>query len=899
MLVRRCGPAVAVLVWLAAGPAFAAQPQPINQLPEKPLTGALGGDLLVAARGAARLGIKHLKAVGEKTDHRIWFVPIDGTTRIPVGWKTVSVTRPVYKQVMKVVSEPRQVGWKWVWVTEKDPKNPYAPVGRRRVRRPVYKYVKVRKEVSVRDGNKTRVVQEKRRVYQESDPYQAFARWLEGINALALYTLLAGGEPPDSPAVTKPAEWLYDGTLEQHGLPDTTYEISLFLLCFSRLDRETYGKYTAGLLHKLLRGQIPAGPRAGLWGSYSVDFELLKTLQVKEMRGVILRDKYAGALAKSKQLLPSARSKREKGRLTAKIEQYQKTYDAIMKELKKIRAQILELSREFSRGTHWARRRRTERIGGDIRFYPGALYDARTTRRADLPNTHLALMALREAKRQGYLKRESSLGRAAIAAAVRAAGALAKAQEPDGSWGYAMHEHHAKPPTPVKGLGKPPENTNAPCLSMTAAGLACLDAIGELVGSANAGPGFRGTLAKARAAAFKHLHAYSKRGLEPGVPECTQYSVLYYCFTLATALNDSAFDRTRAGPIPEGVLCRVLFAQEDDGSWPREPYYSFGSGKYIRYALGRRWRHNTYETRVHHKLINTCFAVLFLLEAARPTLGAQWAWSGEPDPALEADLESIRTKLAEETHGWLRLRTVPRDLPDGLAGFVPTLVARGRSNPRGQLDAARSGLGKYLDEGGLLIAHTPPRGDFGEQVKSGLRRLYSDVEFRPLPEDHAAYGYVTRLNKPPKIEAAWRGDRAVAVLLNEGPAGGGTLSRADVRAALRNLLAARAHTQDLTPASVIGPKEWPEVEKDVEAALARVRQVRVEPPKKDPDKEPKKEPEKPPKEEPKGPDKEPEKEPKKEPEKPDKPKEGDPLNKSIEDLIREINKDPDAKKKPE
>ncbi len=890
-----CAVAALCFVLTASGPAFGAQAESEVKLPEKTLTAALGKDLLLAARGAARLGIKYLKARQDKDENRVWFPPQDSVTRIPVGWKTVQVTHPVYKTVKKVVPVQKHVGYKWVWVEEKDPKNPYAPVGRKRIQRPVYKYVNQLQEVQVRDGNKTRVVEEKRRVYQESDPCKIYARWLEGVNALALYTLLCSGEPIDSPYVAKPAEWLYDGTLEQHGIPDTTYELSLFVMAFCRLDKETYGKFVEQMLEKLVAGQIQAGSCRGQWGIYSVDVERLKKLQIIEMKGVILRDKLLKDIAHDKHLLPAARSKREKGRLTAKIERNQKVHDQVMEELKKVREKIIGLTREFTRGSQWGRVRRSERIGGDLRFYPGAFYDIRYTRRGDLPNTHLALLALRDASHQGFLKPGSPLAKELAPALARAANALKKLQQPDGSWGYGMQEHHTRQPTPVKPsayAGKPQEKPNEPCVSMTAVGVSCLDCIAELAGRARARRSFGDTIDKARAAALKHLYAYSKRGLEPELPMCAQYGVLYYYFALATMLNDPTMDRTRFGLIPEGIVCRILFAQENDGSWPRLPVWSFGSSTYMRSLMYRNWIYNTYETRFGHQLVNTCFAVLFLCEAGRPTLGGQWNWSGQRNIRLDEELEEARDALAKECKAPLRWRSISAELPDGLAAFVPVLVIGGNAASKNTLAASREKLGKYLDQGGLLVAHCPPGTsgqDLKDRAKRQLRQLYTDVAFRPLPASHAAFNYAVPLQNLPEIEAAWKGEQLLAVLLAERTPGTRGLSQGDISRVIRNLMGERSATKKLEPDFVVGPENWKEVEKDVEAALARVKEQHIKVPEALDPTAPKKEPEKGPKKEPV------------QPKKPDKPVTKEPpKEKTPEDELkelRELNPEPEPKDK--
>jgi hypothetical protein len=156
---RHCFITACAAALAACAPAGAAQKPATadSKLPKKALTAALGRDLLLAARGAARLGIRHLKARHEKEELTVWVAPQSTHKRIQTGWKTVTVTRPVYKTVTKLVPIVKTVGHKWVWKTEKDPKDPYAPAGRKRVRVPIRKVVGRRPEKRrVRDGNKTK-----------------------------------------------------------------------------------------------------------------------------------------------------------------------------------------------------------------------------------------------------------------------------------------------------------------------------------------------------------------------------------------------------------------------------------------------------------------------------------------------------------------------------------------------------------------------------------------------------------------------------------------------------------------------------------------------------------------------------------------------------------------------
>jgi hypothetical protein len=152
---------------------------------------------------------------------------------------------------------------------------------------------------------------------------------------------------------------------------------------------------------------------------------------------------------------------------------------------------------------------------------------------------------------------------------------------------------------------------------------------------------------------------------------------------------------------------------------------------------------------------------------------------------------------------------------------------------------------------------------------------------RDLPKGHDAFGYAKAVEVASAIPAMWKGDRLVVVFLTGQP-------RAKSLGLIQNLVASAAKTKDRSPETVLGPKEWPDVATDIEAAIARIREEHVEPP----------EPE--PKPEPPAPDKSRRDKPK-----PPKDKAGKPAPKpgkpdtTIDDLIDEIDKVPDEPKKPD
>ncbi|MFW6107705.1 MAG: hypothetical protein ACOC70_00765, partial [bacterium] len=820
-------------------------------------------DLRLAARGAVRLGIRYLKERQEKVGTGIWFPPKPHQLKNRVGSETYTVTRPAHKVPIR-----KRVGYKWVWVTEKDPNDPYASVGRKRVKRPIYKIVGYKKVPAKEE-------ERRRYIYEDGNMAKIVARWLEGTNALALYALLESGEPTDSEQVTQAAIWLREATLEQHGLPDTTCELALYLLCFTRLDKKTYGEYTGRVLEKLLRGQITRGDARGLWGVYAVDFDRLRELLRREEKGILIRERLD---KETREYRTRMRHAKKTKLLQARIDRNKKLREKLMGEIKKIREMIFDLSRSFSRGTHWSRRRRTERIGGDIRFYPGAFYDALKERHGDLVNTHFALLALREAARNGFFD-DGPLREELEPALARAAAAIARLQADDGSWGYGAVSHYLqKPDLTEKQLKKRLELTaeaNKPCMSMTAAGLAAMNCIARIADRASVRRKFGGAIDQARAAAIRHLDLYSKPGTKPPTDIATQYSTLYYAFALATALDDPGLVRTHVARIPDGILCRLIFAQEADGSWPKLPRWSFGTARLHRKLFRRRYsRSSTYETYFDHELVNTSFAILFLSQAAKPTAGARWHWTGERDEAADLRLARAADELAEHSKLELRWRTLPAQLPRGLAAFVPTLVAGGETAPE-RIDRPR--LAEFLHDGGLLIVEaasgkTAPITFARRQLKAG----FPDLSFRALPDDHPAFGEISKVDDAPDVVGAWQADRLLAVFLPErGPDGEG-LSPVQIAQITENLLAARANVKDLDRSRIAGPDDWDEVEKDIEAAIIRLREQHIVPPEEKPDpKTPKSD----------GPEKKPKDEPAEEPAPPDEtPPPDDKLKDKIDEL---------------
>ena len=785
---------------------------------EKELTRELGEDLQLAARAAVRLGVRFLNDRQDEVDTGVWFAPKPHSLRERVGYETYTVTRPAHRVPIR-----ERVGYEWRWVTDEDPDDPYAPVGRTRVRRPVYRIVGYR-EVPARE------VQRRRYNYQEKNVAKIIARWLEGTNALALYTLLKTGEPPDSDRVVDAALWLREATLEAHALPDTTFELAFYLASFAQLDREEFGEYTARLLEKLLRGQIKEGNARGLWGMYSVDLDRLIDLQRRERQGILMRERLDDERRGYHREMRGAPAGRRET-LQRQIERNEQLRERLMERITETRVLIAELSRDFSRGTHFNRRRRSERIGGDVRFYPGAFYDARRERHGDLAHTHLALFALREAVRHGLFE-GSPLRDELQPALARAAATLARLQHADGSWGFgAVSTYRLKPEDLDEDqMGERVEKqreANQPCLSMTAAGLAAMNYIAEIAGRANVRGRFGGTIDKARAAALEHLDQYSTPGVTPELEISSQFGSLYYAFALATALDDPALVRTHAARVPDGMMARLLFVQEVDGSWPDRPRFSFGTPQ-LHQTIFDYSRHTDYETHFDHKLVNTCFAMLLLAQMSKPTVGGRWNWADARAPESERRLERLASHLSKDSPFKLRWRLLAGDLPHGLAVFVPTLVAGGDAAPE-QIDRDR--LAEFLDDGGLLVVEAAPGSRTATSfARSALLAMYPDAAFRALPDEHPAFTEVTVLTDPPEVEAAWDGERLLAVFLPERTRDGDGLSALQITQITGNLLTARTSPDQLDRSRIIGPDDWEEVEKDLEDAIIRIREHRLDPP---------------------------------------------------------------------
>ena len=827
------------------------------------LTASRGRDLLLALRGATRLGVQFLKSKqGQDGD---WFAPGREATRIPAGYrtvktnvpvyKTVKVTVPVYKTktetVMQTVADRKVVGYKEEWGFDKDPNDPYAPARARLVKRPIYETVGTHQEKVTRtvkvldgnktevierqvpDGNKTRVVERQEPVYQESEPIMIFTRWTEGQNALALYALLVSGEPADSEVVTRGARWLFNGTMGEYGLPDTTAELSLFIMAFCRLDRQSYGAFVEQMLQKIVRGQINDGEARGLWDTYSVDFDRLKGFQASEKKAVQLGALAAQSLNSARQALAAAKGTRNEIPCKARVIQCERTQAQVDAALRGLHEKMAAVSRDFCHREEGLAPRQIGRPGGEVRRYPRALYDAGSERHANVTDTHLALLALRDGARHGYLKEDSSLGREAFAALARTANALKKVQRADGTWGYAPYERQraadrdgdkAQGKAPAKPPVKPPEDPGQPSMSMTAAGLACMEAIAEIVGPAKLRERFGDTISRAQEATRKHLAACSEPGAQPPIPVDNQFSPSYYYFALGTALDDPSLGRTQFSAIPAGVFSRLLFAQEKGGSWPAAPPRSFGWSAYMRDALDAD---ESGASRIDGKLVNTCFALILLAEAGSPEIGAQWHWSGKTDAAADSDLAECCDALEADCRIPLRWRSVVGRLPDGLAAFVPALVIRGKADPDGLLAAAGTQVDDYLKNGGMLIVQLPEGADavaFETRVKELVRAACKGVEFKPLPAEHPAFGYSVKVEKALLVEGAWEGERLVALFLREGTAGGEGLSKKDVEDVTRNVLGAVSHTKELEPSVLTGPKDWATVREDVDAAVGRLAQ---------------------------------------------------------------------------
>lgn len=316
----------------------------------------------------------------ENTDRAIF--PLIRQTKIidrqieeyTVRYKKVVVTIPVYKNHYETQEVIVPVKEGSVTVMKKVTRRVLVrreQVGERKVERlqqdPEGDIVKTRNKVKITRG--------------PGGPDVETMNWA-GRNAMALYTLLEAGVDPNEVTELADMATALDAHLNQHGLPDDTYDLAWATAALSRYPGGHYHGTVQKLTARLISGQCTAKDGQGLWGPVCVNPDQLKAVVVEFERVQAAADKL----------------KRE-GKIARKGEQPGK----LETELKAAQEDIAWVFSMISRNGPWfslATKRWTIQGDGEAvsgRVVSGWPYNVYQFTMADLQSTALALFALRVA----------------------------------------------------------------------------------------------------------------------------------------------------------------------------------------------------------------------------------------------------------------------------------------------------------------------------------------------------------------------------------------------------------------------------------------------------------------------------------------------------------------------
>lgn len=411
-------------------------------------------------------------------DDQGWLVP-------PVRQRTVIDTKEVtfrYRLESYDVDEPI---YEFETHTTYVQTVPYEPPRKVEVRRPVRvkstRKVQRQREVADPDGPLSRI--HKQPIYGPGGP-DSWSVTALGENGLAIYALRQAGLQPDDPILVRVSENLLT-FFDCYGLPDQTWSLAWLTAGFATLPGERCAQMTRRLAERLLDGQITEGAARGLWGPVCVNTRVLAPLLRRLADGI---EEVNRRKVKEKEK-PSANATRQ--RETAESE----VTDTVA-TIRRVSQQAIRLARIEEPFAIPASQSEAVTLAGASHF----IFNQTAV---DLESTWTALVGLAVAARYQRLPEETwrpeRKGTAASyaipfpektsAILARAANAVAKLQQRDGTWNEANLHQPVKDCDAIKDvLPGPVDPRTFPALPSpvtpfsTACGLGALTAVGQIVG---------------------------------------------------------------------------------------------------------------------------------------------------------------------------------------------------------------------------------------------------------------------------------------------------------------------------------------------------------------------------------------------------------------------------------
>ncbi len=618
-----------------------------------------------------------------------------------------------------------------------------------------------------------------------------------GVNAMALYALLRCGISPTTDEVRKLAEAMFDH-VDWYGIPDMTWDVAWLCAAYANLPedafpgesaRKKFRKQRELLATKLLEGQVTDGPGRGLWGPVCINTKLLSAM-------IAYEDTLNKELVQREERLkkqPNVRSRKEKvAEAKQAIEDFIKEYRGVARQGLRLK----QVTSSFAAAPNdW-----TPQL-----IVQGLPYDIYSQVVVDMESTSVALYAVRELNRHGFMPKKTirpealkgkSIAPPQIVSAIlaRSAAAVAAAQQKDGSW----HEKNVHQPIKYfDPIGWPqllPEKLFQ--LQSHANPMTSAQAYGVLT-DAGAAVGLQ-----------KMLGRYGRNaaaGTERVRTQAEDYLVNKIGNTPPVGRNLSPFDymfklnrihRSYGGPEEDRrdlwmrTAHRLLHLQDSDGAWGHLPIkkaagssgvwaWRFADQKHnhdvaqekkakkdrkpyqFKDYRDRRIPHRAHYT--HHyrwldsRIVSTVYAMLHLLEGVRPPVAA-YLKEGPGDKAPLALTKTIQAMSKREKQDLTFLRITPQTSGRELRG-MPLLVIDGSAKLISK--DSQEALRYYLEHGGMVFVQVDPNKGTGLGQK--LQAMLGGAKGKSVPADSEIFeGF---RGQKPKLEGYYNSRGGLQVML--------------------------------------------------------------------------------------------------------------------------------------
>ena len=586
--------------------------------------------------------------------------------------------------------------------------------------------------------------------YPEVNQPEVWQKGFIGQNALVVYTLLKCGVPQDQKPLSEMINNL-DTIVNTYGYPDMTWDLAWLTAAYCQLKGGMYDQHREILVNKLLDGQIVDGPGRGLWGPVCVNMPLFSAM-------VACETTLGRAVEEEKKRLEIAPNNRT---LSKRASDAQNALDAWIMGYKRVTQQGLRFEKVTEQ---WVM---TERSNPDIVMSYGLPYYIYNQTVADIEDTALVLHVLRQASEKGYLpaqtwrpdppKAKVALPPAETSGAVlaRCSAALAKRQQPDGTW---TEENLHQPVANFQALGfrqldkgKVLNLKSSRTLLSTAQATSALFDLGAVVGMDKMLGKFQDNLVKAREGQRAEAGSYLEnrtndvpigRYLEP-------YDYYFKLTDVQRAPDGLSADRL---DLAQRLAYRLIMLQSMEGAW--------GEGRKIQYSSGQMAYWQEESKRVHEEaqeklakdkrkpydatlawnqhsgwthgvvavegsVVGTAYAMLFLQDALHCPVAA---YLKESDRAPTPPLVSRLAQLVREKHQWT-------------PGFIPVSPKSLRGPARGLalIVDARSALADaeitvHVRDAGLILVDMTDTNST-RQMETRLLALFEGAKAGPVTKE--------------------------------------------------------------------------------------------------------------------------------------------------------------------